>query len=232
MTHLYRKAQGAYIENGTNSPLFERMGSEDELQQYRQIIDALQNRVRDLERINLDLEYRLEDSAKQCMAVEKECVAIDLKWKEKHKELEKDIDIWKRTCTDQEQKTSKLREHLSRTEKELYGILQRKYEFMRGPGPNRSASGGRGGRGGNGSGRGGAGLQAQAIRGRGEGTHDISDFSPTLSGPRFGGGSTDPAKEKASGAFPDDPFSIREGSAPQEIRQRTIVRSLVDFLGI
>jgi hypothetical protein len=29
-------------------------------------------------------------------------------------------------------KTQKLREHLSRTERELYGILQRKYQLMRG----------------------------------------------------------------------------------------------------
>jgi len=222
---------------GTNSPLFERMGAEEELLQCRQIIDALQNRVRDLERINLDLEYRLEDSAKQCMATEKECVAVETKWKDKNKELEKDIDTWKRTCADQELKTSKLREHLSRTEKELYGILQRKYELMRGPGRGGPAGPGRGG------GRGGS----RGSNGGGPGAGGGNDFGmfPSSGQPHAGsrgrgrdstGGRYDEddyKDEAGDGAlFPNDPFRIREASAPQEIRQRRMVVSLYDFLGI
>ena len=37
-------------------------------------------------------------------------------------------------------KTERCREHLSRTERELYGILQRKYQLMRGGGPQGSHS--------------------------------------------------------------------------------------------
>ena len=117
-----------------DEPLFERMGAADELQKCRQVIDALQSRVRNLERINTDLESRLEDQAKQCMAVERECIAIERSWREKAKGLEEEISEWKKMNDTQELKTNKLREHLSRTEKELYGILQRKYELMRGPG--------------------------------------------------------------------------------------------------
>ena len=72
-----------------DAPLFERMGAADELQKCRQVIDALQSRVQDLERINMDLESRLEDQAKQCMAVERECIAIERSWREKAEGLER-----------------------------------------------------------------------------------------------------------------------------------------------
>lgn len=119
-----------------DSPLFERMGTEEyaQLQDCRQIIDSLQQRVHDLERINLDLEFRLEDQAKQCMEVEMECVTIDRSWKAKCKVLEKEIANWKQQFEAQKLKGDRVREHLSRTERELYGILQRKYELLRGPG--------------------------------------------------------------------------------------------------
>jgi hypothetical protein len=119
-----------------DSPLFERMGTEEyaQLQDCRLIIDSLQQRVHDLERINLDLEFRLEDQAKQCMEVEKECVSIERSWKAKCTALEKEISNWKLQFEAQKLKGDRVREHLSRTERELYGILQRKYELIRGPG--------------------------------------------------------------------------------------------------
>jgi chromosome segregation ATPase len=118
-----------------DSPLFERMGTDEyaQLQDCRQIIDSLQQRVHDLERINLDLEFRLEDQAKQCMEVEKECVCIERNWKDKGHGLEREIENWKQQFEAQKLKGDKVREHLSRTERELYGILQRKYELIRGP---------------------------------------------------------------------------------------------------
>ena len=129
-----------------DSPLFERMGTDEyaQLQDCRQIIDSLQQRVHDIERINLDLEYRLEDQAKQCMEVEKECVSIERSWKAKCEALEREIANWKQQYEAQKVKGDRVREHLSRTERELYGILQRKYELMRGPG-GRPMGGGPGG---------------------------------------------------------------------------------------
>ena len=85
-------------------PLFERMGAADELQKCRQVIEALQSRVQDLERINMDLESRLEDQAKQCMAVEKECIAIERSWREKAEGLENEIKDWKKKNDTQENK--------------------------------------------------------------------------------------------------------------------------------
>jgi len=124
------------------SPLFERqMGGDEyvELQQLRLVIDSLQQRVMKLEKINVDLEGRLEDQAKQSMAVEKECTLIEQRWQSKNDELLKEIDKWKRAFQGEKLKGDRLREQVHRTERELYGILQRKYELMRGgpPGSNR-----------------------------------------------------------------------------------------------
>lgn len=129
-----------------DTPLFERMGSDDynQLQNSRQQTDALQQRIHDLERVNLDLEYRLEDQAKQCMEIEKECVSIERSWKVKCKTFEDDIAAGKKQFEAQKMKSDRVRDHLSRTEKELYGILQRKYELIRGPGVRHGGSSGSG----------------------------------------------------------------------------------------
>ena len=82
----------------------------------------------------------MEEQAKQSMAVEKECLDIELKWKEHSDSLEKDIEKWKKAYELEKTKTEKLREHLSRTERELYGILQRKYELIRGPATSKSSN--------------------------------------------------------------------------------------------
>lgn len=119
-----------------NSPLFERMGSDEfaELQSCRQIIESLEEKVRNLERISKDLEFRLEDQAKQCMTAEKECILVKREWKGRCDALQSKIEGWEREYSALQVKSDKLREHSTRTERELYGILQRKYEFMRGSG--------------------------------------------------------------------------------------------------
>jgi cell division protein FtsL len=118
-----------------------------------------------LENINIDLEYRLEQQAKQTMQAEHEYTEIDRSWKVKFTEMEKvqpfppvvcaavlpiqynflsklfllspqEADEWKKRYEEQTNKTDKVRDHLNRTERELYGILQRKYQFMRGGMPH------------------------------------------------------------------------------------------------
>ena len=42
------------------------------------------------------------------------------------------MEEWQKKCHQQELKSDRLREQLSRTERELYGLLQRKYQIMRG----------------------------------------------------------------------------------------------------
>jgi hypothetical protein len=70
------------------------------------------------------------------MTLEKECIANEREWKIKSENLEKEILYWKIEFESQKVKGDRLREHLSRTEREMYGLLQRKYEFMRGPAGN------------------------------------------------------------------------------------------------
>jgi predicted RNase H-like nuclease (RuvC/YqgF family) len=117
-----------------SSPLFERYTNDDfvELQNCRSVIDALQDRIQDLERINVDLEYRLEDQAKQCMLAEKEVTTIKREWVSKCETLQNEIDHWKNEFALEQLRSARLREQNSRTERELYRILQRKYELMRG----------------------------------------------------------------------------------------------------
>ena len=55
--------------------------------------------------------------------------------------MEKDIGEWQKKYLAEEKKGVRLREQISRTEKELYGILQRKYELMRGQPGNPSILG-------------------------------------------------------------------------------------------
>jgi len=122
------------------SPLFERqMGSDDfvELQQMRQVVENLQQRIINLERINVDLEDRLEDQAKQSMLVEKECLLVEQRWKAKNEELLKEIENWKTAFQQEKVKGDRLRDQVHRSERDLYGILQKKYELMRGPGTNK-----------------------------------------------------------------------------------------------
>lgn len=120
-----------------DSPLFERqrMNNQDDYIDLRLLIDNLQQKISRLEKINVDLESRLEDQAKQSMAVEKECLSIEQGWKAKNDELMKEIEGCKDSLRMERVKGDRLREHLGRTERELYGMLQRKYEFnfMRGP---------------------------------------------------------------------------------------------------
>ena len=62
-----------------DSPLFERqrMNNQDDYIDMRLLIDNLQQKISRLEKINVDLESRLEEQAKQSMAVEKECLFIE-----------------------------------------------------------------------------------------------------------------------------------------------------------
>jgi hypothetical protein len=118
-----------------NTPFFERIGNEEfnELHHCKSIIESQQIRLNRLEKINVDLEYRLEEQAKISMDIEKECISIEGNMKKCIDE--RDIEIAKaiKAFESEKKKGDRLRVHLSRTEKELYGILQRKYEIMRGP---------------------------------------------------------------------------------------------------
>ena len=212
-----------------DAPFFERIGAVEEMQRYKRAVELLQARVGDLERINTDLEYRLEDQAKQCMTVEKECISLERKWRAKCELLEKDTETWKREYESEKQKSDKLREHLSRTERELYSILQRKYELMR-TGPQ----GGRGGGGGGGGASAAAAAAAAAAAGDGKsglGAGEGGGKSNSSSSIAKRGSFSEAGAQNPNGV--DDLFWGRGiARAPQEIRQRRMMASLSDFLGL
>jgi len=209
-----------------DAPFFERIGTVEELQKCKQQLEALQTRVHDLERINSDLEYRLEDQAKQSMLVEKECISLERKWRAKCELLEKDTETWKREYESEKLKSEKLREHLSRTERELYSILQRKYELMRSGG----STTGRGG----GPGRFGAGGPNGLLRGEAS-NGNVGQAGGGGDGGGGGGGGRGGLSRSASNsanASVEELLANRQAKAPQEIRQRRMMASLADFLGV
>ena len=204
---------------GTDAPFFARIKTVEELQKCKQDVEALQARVNDLERINSDLEHRLEEQAKQSMLVEKECISLERKWRAKCELLEKDTDTWKREYEEEKRKSEKLREHLSRTERELYSIIQRKHELMRTGGQGAKGGGGVGGVGGSG---GLNGLKRDLA-----GVGGANGSSERLGGLRRSESSHSNSVDQIN-----DLFANRQAKAPQEIRQRRMMASLSDFLGI
>jgi len=211
--------------NVFDAPLFERIGNSEELTQCRLTISDLQHRVNDLERINLEIEHRLEEQAKQCMAVEKECTDLERKWKDNCAQLGNEIESWKAAYAAQKLKSDKLREHLSRTERELYSILQRKYELMRNPG---RGSGGGGGGGGGGSGMYG---NNSSERLRNMAPNHEGSAQRRGSGTEGGGGGRSLSNLSLVNQA-EEIFSTKGIKAPQEIRQRRMLASLTDFLGL
>lgn len=133
--------------SSNDSPLFERQIGDEyaELQHCRMIIEQQQQRINRLEIINVDLERRLEDQARQSMDVEAECIAIERRWKERGEQYQREIERVKKDHDLEKRRSAQLREQLSRTERELYVILQRSYELRRGP----AVSGSKGAPGGN-----------------------------------------------------------------------------------
>jgi hypothetical protein len=117
------------------SPLFERQLGDDyaELQHYKILSEQQQQRIILLENISVDLENRLEKQAKLSNAIEAECNKIERSWSLRCQQLEAEITHWKHECQKAQQRGAQIREQLSRTEKELYVILQRSYELRRGP---------------------------------------------------------------------------------------------------
>jgi hypothetical protein len=130
-------------------PYFSRLDHAEynELQQQKEALESMRARLKRMEEMNMDLEFRLQDQGRQCMAAEKECLAIKKEWSQKCQLLENEIKKWKNECDAQISKTEKMKEHLSRTERELYGILQKKYEYVKrggaggGPAPGGGAGG-------------------------------------------------------------------------------------------
>lgn len=115
---------------GVSPPLFERLVSDDvqELKSYSRIIQSQNARLAELERVNDDLERRLEIQAKQKMTLESELTAMERQWSVRYSELETERDAWKGAVEAERRRSAGLRDQISRKDRELHRMLQRKYD--------------------------------------------------------------------------------------------------------
>jgi hypothetical protein len=88
-------------------------------------------RCGDLERINIDLESRLEKQAKDRMEVDREIAEGSHRWERRLAEAAAERDEWRARLEAEQRHSEIVREKLRRTEKELHRILQKKYDIVR-----------------------------------------------------------------------------------------------------
>ena len=74
------------------------------------------------------------------VAAEKKCTDTAIEWSQTYATLEMDIEKWKLAYKQEKLKSDHFKEQLSKTEREMYSILQRKYEVIRGPGNSNKKS--------------------------------------------------------------------------------------------
>ncbi|KAJ8598182.1 hypothetical protein CTAYLR_007378 [Chrysophaeum taylorii] len=101
-----------------------------ELQDCRTHLRLCAARIQELESINVDLEARLEAQANEYIKLETDTAESQARWKTQYEALENECEMWRQSNAQLELKNHKLRDQLIRTERELHGILQKKYDFM------------------------------------------------------------------------------------------------------
>jgi len=101
-----------------------------EVQDCHSQLRMCMQRISDVEAINVDLESRLEAQAREYIDLESDAADSLTHWKAQYNALVEEAANWKRSYEHQELKSQKIREQLLRTERELHGILQKKYDIM------------------------------------------------------------------------------------------------------
>ena len=101
-----------------------------ELQDCRQHLRMCAERIAELESITIDLENRLESQANDYVCLETEAAESQRRWKDQYEALESECESWRQSNSQLELKNQQLRNQQLRTERELHGILRKKYEFM------------------------------------------------------------------------------------------------------
>lgn len=101
-----------------------------ELQDCRTHLRLCAQRIAELEAINVDLEARLEAQANEYIRLETDAAESQARWKTQYEALENECDMWRQSNSHLDLKNHKLKDQLLRTERELHGILQKKYDFI------------------------------------------------------------------------------------------------------
>lgn len=101
-----------------------------EVQDCHSQLRICMQRITDVETINVDLEARLEAQAREYIELESDAAELLTHWKTQYKALAEEAGKWKQLHSQQELRNKKIREQLLRTERELHGILQKKYDII------------------------------------------------------------------------------------------------------
>jgi hypothetical protein len=119
---------GPRANRGQPAPLFERLVTEEvlELKTYVKLMENQQRRLAELQQIHKDLEGRLEVESTSRQQLEATLEIREREWTSKLRDLVKDRDHWKEVVVVEQTKNSRLREQLSRKEKDIHQMLQRK----------------------------------------------------------------------------------------------------------
>ena len=109
----------------------DRLSREDVLQLRDQLDDTLRQ-LTQVEHINVDLEHRLEHQARKLNKVQRLADKKLQKSTQACNEALLKVDDWKQKFQTQSKKTEHTQEKLRRVEKELYRMMQRKYDVVPG----------------------------------------------------------------------------------------------------
>lgn len=112
----------------TPTPLFERLVTEEvqELKASLRMIENLQRRLDELERVHGELEARLELEAQGKSQLESMLEERERDWAAKFQRLETEKDEWKYQLEREKSKTEQLTMLLNRKNQDIHRMLQRK----------------------------------------------------------------------------------------------------------
>lgn len=101
-----------------------------ELQDLGRMVETYRQRVAECERMNADLEQRLESQGRQRMALEGELTERVRAHKKEMEAKQQELNAWQQRYETLQHQCHKVRDNLQRTERELMSVLSKKYELV------------------------------------------------------------------------------------------------------
>jgi hypothetical protein len=119
------------------TPMFERLVTEEvqELKTYVRIVENQNRRLAELEKVQSDLENRLEIESVCRQHLEATLETREREWAEKIEHVESDRDQWKHLVEVEKLKNSKLIDQVVRKDQDIHRMLQRKVRTYTAPWP-------------------------------------------------------------------------------------------------
>lgn len=126
--------RAAGSESGTRAEpaplLFERLVTEEaqELRTYAHIIEQQNRRLAELERQHGELEAKVEQKAKDVVALEQTLERREVDWQAESNALKQERDRWRDSVQSEQVKNERLLDLVYRKDKEIQRMIQRKYD--------------------------------------------------------------------------------------------------------